>query len=361
MISDTSNLSCQDNSSSGEPSIWRLDPVDSFSDWVIEVLSEEDEILSTFHVHKAALAAGSRKSSYFLALFQTKQNFKEQALCKSRFKLKDTAAKALPAMLDFMYDAKLNFTIENAVALLHLAGYFGIPTLTDAVSNFSSQMMAWDTAHVFLSEAIKYHDEKTIDQAKKVCVENFHYLTESQICSLSPQALDMVLRSHAENTDHHHWEVRSIVVAHYLHKQADLVNGQLVASLTDSQIMPRICPSEAFFFLNLCIAYENEIENVQRNDGITLRQRCVDACCEYCEAAFAETSLLSPAWQGLSNMDLFRRLPIDIQNEVLKVSLTSSLEKNRSLKQKLAQMKESSRKRPRCIYEKTKNHATNST
>jgi hypothetical protein len=267
-------------------------------------------------------------------------------------------------MLDFMYDAKLNFTIENAVALLHLAGYFGIPTLTDAVSNFSSEMMAWDTAHVFLSEAIKYYDEKTIDQAKKVCVENFHYLTESQICSLGPQALDMVLRSHAENTDHHHWEVRSIVVAHYLHKQADLVNGQLVASLTDTQIMPRICPSEAFFFLNLSIQYKNEIDKVQRNGGSTLHQRCVDACCEYCEAAFAGTSLLSPAWQGLSNMDFFRKLPIDIQNEVLKVSLTSSLEKIRSLRQKLefAQTKESSRKRQRCIfYEKTKNKAANST
>jgi hypothetical protein len=363
MILDGSNLSYQDYSSGGEPSIWRLDPVESFSDWVLEVLCEEDDILSTYHVHKAILAAGIRKSSYFVTLFQTKQNFKEKALCKCRFNLNDTAAEAFPAMLDYMYDAKLNFTIENAVALLHLADYFGIPSLTNAVAKFSSEIMAWDTAHVFLSEAIKYHDENTICQAMTVCVDNFHYLTESQICSLSPQVLDMLLRTHAENTDHHHWEFRSIVVAHYLNKKADLVNGQLVASLTDNQIMPRVCPSESFFFLSISIQYENDIKKIQRNDGSTLHQRSIDACREYCESVCAETSLLSPASQSMSKIELFRKLPSDIQNEVLKVSLMPACEKNRTVRQKLefTQTRESSRKRPRCIYEEVTNNSASQT
>jgi hypothetical protein len=348
-----------DFSENNEPSIWRLDPANSFSDWVIEVLTEDDEISATYHVHKVVLAAGSRRSSYFLALFQTKLKLKEHTLSKSRIILKDTAAEAFPAMLDFIYNAKLNVTTENAIALLHLATYFSIPTLADAVAAFSRNNMTWKNAHIYLSEAIKYHDERKIDEARQVCVENFHYLTESQICFLSPQALDLVLRSHADHTDHHHWEVRSIIVAHYLRSKQDIVNGQLIASLTDNQIMPSVCPCEAIFFLHLALQYEFEISMLQNNNGKTLRQRCIDACIGNCEAAFAQTSLLSAELQSLSSVsvtaDIFSTLPVDVQNHILKVSLFSSLQEIRALEinEHFVKMKENNRKRPRHLYEKS--------
>jgi hypothetical protein len=174
--------------------LWRQDPEDSFSDWriilessedadcndyttekntaVIENQSDVSDILSTreladdgqksytasnnnnhhdgiatlseettpstttFHVHRGILAS---VSTYFQSLFKMDLRYKtcEHESQTSTIKLKPEAVKSFPAFLDYVYNRDLGilgFERSNAVALRHLAMYFGVDTLFKDIS-----------------------------------------------------------------------------------------------------------------------------------------------------------------------------------------------------------------------------------
>jgi len=80
---------------------WRMDPHESRSDWTIEVVVGE-KTHGTYHVHQNILSVGPKRSEYFAHLFQN-DNFAEQQTRLSRIRLELLAAKAFPAMLDYLY------------------------------------------------------------------------------------------------------------------------------------------------------------------------------------------------------------------------------------------------------------------
>jgi len=119
---------------------WRQDPEDTFSDWRIILESSEDadtaENNTTFHVHRSILANGS---TYFRSLFKKRKNNQtsEHETQTSTIKLKPEAVKSFPAFLDYVYNRDLGilgFERSNAVALRHLAMYFGVDTLFKDIS-----------------------------------------------------------------------------------------------------------------------------------------------------------------------------------------------------------------------------------
>lgn len=110
---------------------WRRDPDKSLSDWTIVVTTGTSKEPATYHVHKAVVGAGPRASQYFFRLFKT-QGLAESITSMSMFTLESSAARAFPDMLDFMYghhSGSLSATSDTAVALRHLANYFGVPAL----------------------------------------------------------------------------------------------------------------------------------------------------------------------------------------------------------------------------------------
>ena len=123
--------------------LWRQDPESSFSDWTIEVsyqqqakkkkargsaASNTNNTMKTdiYHVHKANLASGPRRSEYFVKLFQDGGRFAESSQKTSRIELDEIAAKVFPQLLDYVYsvEAPLEISTESATALYHLGGYF---------------------------------------------------------------------------------------------------------------------------------------------------------------------------------------------------------------------------------------------
>mmetsp|Transcript_15595 Transcript_15595/g.24250 ORF Transcript_15595/g.24250 Transcript_15595/m.24250 type:complete len:240 (-) Transcript_15595:26-745(-) len=159
---------------------WRLTPEESLSDWRIVIQIIEDDMEDTeasqkitYNVHKSVLGVGPRRSEYFSRVFRNEVVI-EATKSTSHIQLQDSAALAFPYMLDFMYrtnDAatEVNVTTENAVALRHLAQYFGIPSLFLSVNNFiKSDLQVWN-ATIYLAEAELYRDEKIISAALKYC------------------------------------------------------------------------------------------------------------------------------------------------------------------------------------------------
>jgi hypothetical protein len=85
--------------------------------------------------------------------------------------LEPSAAYVFPAMLDFVYDCGKDVVVrrnpKEAVALRHLANYFGIRERISRMMNskFIQVNMSIETAFEYMEEATKYHEISLRDAA----------------------------------------------------------------------------------------------------------------------------------------------------------------------------------------------------
>ncbi len=99
---------------------WRQNPSESFSDWTIEVIEEEETIdqpsaakCSVFHVHRRVLAVGPKKSDYFANIFKSNGSAN-----RSQLRLSTKEAAVFPMALDYIYaDTDFDLDTEKAYAV----------------------------------------------------------------------------------------------------------------------------------------------------------------------------------------------------------------------------------------------------
>jgi len=169
---------------------WRTDPQDSLSDWTINIKNMVDNNVTTYHVHKNFLGAGSRRSDYFDRLFKLSQQVEELKTCRSNISFRGAATvNAIPEMLDHIYTGQCNFSSSNAAALRYLANYFAIPTLHVAVGKFMECDLCPATAQVYLAEAEPFSDVTVVEMVYNMYTKCLHSLTMTELCSLSPEEL----------------------------------------------------------------------------------------------------------------------------------------------------------------------------
>jgi hypothetical protein len=157
---------------------WRDDPDESLSDWRISVKVSDTAGTETYHVHKAMIAAGPRKSDYFSRQCRSgggAARLAEAARCESTLTLEAEAAEAMPDFLDFVYTGELNATNENACALFHLGNYLANPALHAVVKTYIDDKLGSDTAPMYLARAHLFSLDKVVDAAVAVASE---YLEE---------------------------------------------------------------------------------------------------------------------------------------------------------------------------------------
>ena len=137
--------------------LWRQNKEESFSDWTIVLIADDpdqsdnenqedsperctkrlksDDQSSTFHVHRGSLAT---HSTYFKTQFSTQVDTVERRTSTSTIRLHPDAIDAFPVFLDYIYlpeQGRNLFFRENAVALRHLAMYFGVDVLFEEITN----------------------------------------------------------------------------------------------------------------------------------------------------------------------------------------------------------------------------------
>jgi hypothetical protein len=311
------------------PLSWRLDPDESLSDWLLTVTStdsvpciprrrndaasasagcssdanndEADDQLDDladsmsphakkYHVHRAQLAVGPRRSDYFATLFKNRRRMmrdkSDQELEKGSDKstdgtyieLKASAAAAFPIMLDFMYSpigTPVEATTESAVALRHLASCFGIRELFNSITDFIKRDLRPETAPTYLVEAATYKHDKLTAASLKICAESFMNIKLSVIVLLPPDLFELVVRSpHLVCNS----ESLSARVAAYCRCRPDGVDLEKIKSLTDAQIMPRVAPDEALFYIHLLSLLGVDLPDSSKGGAApTLYDRCVVA------------------------------------------------------------------------------------
>ena len=151
----------------------------SFSDWKIKVEAEttddDDDCRETnvtiYNVHRLTLAMGPKKSGYFEALLQS-DSYSENSDCMSTVKLPKEVAKQFPEFLDYLYaqplESKFVINFENWKSMKHLANYFLVPRLTEAVAEFiEKDMEDYNLEHMenYISE---FHRDISDDMSRRI-------------------------------------------------------------------------------------------------------------------------------------------------------------------------------------------------
>mmetsp|Transcript_17703 Transcript_17703/g.40843 ORF Transcript_17703/g.40843 Transcript_17703/m.40843 type:complete len:457 (-) Transcript_17703:149-1519(-) len=282
---------------------WRGDPLQTFSDWTIIVATSEFDS-KTYHVHKSMLSVGPRSSRYFSRLFLEGSNRYNQSQSSTRIELDEQDADSFPLFLDFMYDTcpdadddeslTLNvnedFSTLNAVSLRHLARVFDCEGLMLAVNKFIQKDLSLKTGPVYLVQAHLYRDDRLIESAKRLCIENFSRLEIRSITRLPLELFKSVMAAVIKRIKNSH-EISigeeeamsshlSEVVCQYFEKHPDQMTVRLLLELTNENVMPKIASEPAIGFTALARelnAREIKPDSDEWRGLVALCQRCAQA------------------------------------------------------------------------------------
>ena len=281
---------------------WRGDPMETFSDWTIIVATSEFDS-RTYHVHKTILSVGPRSSRYFSRLFMEGCSRYNQSQSSTRIELDEQDADSFPLFLDFMYDTSADieddesltlnvnddFSTMNAVSLRHLARVFDCEGLMLAVNKFIQKDLSLKTGPVYLVQAHLYQDDRLIDSAKRLCIENFSRIETRSIVRLPLELFKSIITSVIERSKSSHIGVEeeeslsyhlSEVVCQYFEKHPDRMSVSLLLELTDENVMPKIASEPAIGFTALARELnprEIKADSEEWRGLITLCQRCAQA------------------------------------------------------------------------------------
>ena len=345
---------------------WRTTPGKSLSDWTLTITSKaipaggkEENRVHAYHVHKTYLAIGPRSSVYFEHLFQENNSSTTTTTPTNNttnLEFEASSADAMPAMLDFMYSATedVKATSANAVALRHLAHYFGIPELFANVNTFVQSDLSPITSPIYLSESAIYYDEQIMNASFQLCVMNFESLEEHSLAALSPKLFRKVVLSPDFSCESQSLSIR---VAAFWRAHSGL-DSCLLKELTNQAILPDIHPKEALFFLQvaldhnlhvnapaLVVVHNQQAEDVVETEVHTsLQTRSIVAASTHWDGTLVENVGLNgmhhhhhhqqPVSPDVSRYD---QLPDKIRTELLEAALVCASKETRTLRNELRQ------------------------
>ena len=299
---------------------WRLDPDESLSDWKLTVIPlepseskrgrqvrvalssqrkkrtpwEEAQEIGTkvYFVHRAQLAVGPRKSEYFEGFFrnnsyaglredrdETSTLHKERLRRKSiTIQLKPSAASCFPTMLDFMYTSpgkKTPISTKNAVALRHLASWFGIKDLFNVATLFIKKDLSVETAVEYFKQASDFRHFKLENVSKDIIAANFKMIKMTSLVSLTPEQFASILESPNLESNGSQW-LSSRISSYCRCRQEDVTLKHLY-SLLSSTLVPTIIAEESLFFMELLSNLDKSLFDASISDSqsLSIYERCL--------------------------------------------------------------------------------------
>lgn len=251
---------------------WRTDPMESLSDWTIEIVSEQDGLTVTdsYHVHKCVLTLASM---YFDRLIKS-AHYRESADQTSRIELHELAAKAFPAMLDYVYGGDLLIETDSASALYHLAQYFEVRLLRRDAKRFWTEDLCLESCATYCEHAQIFHDDKLLSAVAALCAKVILFISvDMRVVTVSrPEFWRVLLQSLGQVVDITSKHI-SCLLTHVLQLYPDM-DEQLFRELTDAKYLPSIDSKAVMLFLEAesTIAKESDAAVVT-----SLQDRCVEA------------------------------------------------------------------------------------
>lgn len=361
-----------DDSEKEEPLTWSLDEPSSFSDWVVEVSKNQTPrrprtpsidageaptatsasrvryhrrqskehkgkdveaaetkkpLVQHYHVHKAILSMGPRRSEYFATLFK-QSHLSEFQTSTSRINLEESAFEAFPAILDYIYtDKNVKFATKNATAIRHLAHYFGIRPLWKCASAYIRGDFSLETAATYLPESVLYHDEKLEHACLDIFAERMEEVNRRTLTKLPPSSFERIMSSPKLKCRS---KKLSDIVLKYCQTQGGAVDMSLLMNCTRTEVMPSVSRKAALPLLKVAVAEEEKAGVDLSDTNKVLHARCIEACVEEWKETLAKPLLaLESRDKNISrilgaNSIEHRDLPLAIQVELLEKALCAA-------------------------------------
>lgn len=330
-----------DNESDKEdPLTWSLEEPSDFCDWTIEVTrigrhgkakdnlaSSNKSQLQRYHVHKAILSVGPRRSEYFATLFR-QDHLSEFSTNTSRINLEESAADVFPSVLDYIYSEKtVMFTSKNATAVRHLAHYFGVRLLWKFASVYIKGDFGLETAATYLSEALLYHDDKLVQASVDILAERIEEVSRRTLTKLPPSSFERIVTSPRLKCRS---KKLSDIVLKYCQAQGESVDMPLLMKWTKYERMPSVSRKAALPLLKIAVSREEQAGVNLADTHNVLRTRCVEACVEEWKETLAKPLLALESRDknisrilGCQSVE-HRDLPKEIQVELLEKALCAA-------------------------------------
>jgi BTB/POZ domain len=267
---DNTTLGVSDDEDEDEYLSWRLDPVASMSDWTIQIVRDDQED-DVYYVHKIMIAIGPRKSGYFAGVIKNSQ-LQEGLTRISRIPLEKAAAGAIPTLLDFMYSDEVDITTNHAGALRALADYFRMILFFRKVTKFIQGDLNMTNVHVYIQNAVIFHDGYMVALARDLIAKNIHVLKSSSplLETIVPDLFLQIVISPEIDTCGMSCHL-SILVATYCQLHQQEISSEVFDKLTDQKHLPLIDKHAALIFLEL----QTGLVVNQSTDVSCLQKRCI--------------------------------------------------------------------------------------
>lgn len=278
---------------------WRGDPCQTLSDWTVVITNTDSDTVQTYHVHRAILGVGARKSDYFETLFRGSDTMLEKQSCTSKISFDiPGAADAFPVMLDFMYGgwdwivaASDGNAVGNAVALRYLANYFRCRALMMEVNRIIERELDEKTCIMYLLEANKFGDDRLVASSEIACAKLCWKVHSDVFGQLPPELFNDIVHSEHLSCEPYHL---SLVVSRYLDNNPGVVNSTLLIQLTDEDVMPCIGVDAATSLLgHIGSTIDTEGDQGTVEQLVRLSYRC-------------SKSLSTKCWRSLEPMNMVR-------------------------------------------------------
>lgn len=251
---------------------WRMDPEESFSDWKIDI-SVDEQIHETYHVHRAVLAVGSKRSEYFVRLFAN-TNLKEHTTHTSCIDMKELAANFFPIMLDYVYslwgDTK-PITHANAVVLHHFGCYFEIRALRREARMFWKSSMTVKAAGTYLEHAQLFQDDQAHAFVVEVCVRSIQFIkVDSRLMEVSDAKFWLAVLQAIKGEPN---AAVSTLISSFCSTHQEVLDSETFLRLTDKSVLPQLSVSAAIELLQL----EQNFEPASSSELSNLQERGLEA------------------------------------------------------------------------------------
>lgn len=274
---------------------WRMDPIQSMSDWTLVVRTMKDPTQPTaqvYHLHKAVLAFGERKSGFFEKSFANHQSMRRSANGAitgsnntSELRLDSRIAKFVPVMLDFIYSDKLDLDVNSAPGLRQLASQFDVRNLYALVSSFIQNDLSEKTVISYMNEAELVKDKELANVALQYAIQCFDLIPDSALGGISPHVFQQMMSNPKLFCPSS--ERLSQRVATFVRAREDTINEETFFFLTHANIMPVIDPSEAIWLLSFGASnfINTLVDESMGGYEASLKRRCIVAASKDWETA----------------------------------------------------------------------------
>jgi hypothetical protein len=324
---------------------WRMDPRQSFSDMVLVIKDGRQSHI--YHVHKADLTTGERKSGLLVKLIGNSRSSGDSRQRKNVLEVTVDlySAQFIPFLLDYIYDDKLDLNATIAPALRRLANQFDVRILYSLVSSFIQQDLSEETVSTYLEQADLVHDSELTDVAMIIAVQSFDLIPNKEIGKIPPQVLQQMVSDKDLNAPTPERLCQRI--ATYMRSRVRDIDDESFFFLTHANILPKISPGEALWFLSYGLANFPGVMNDEGDGGYeaSLKYRCILAASKNWKRSlispikadikhkqegtnstsghfgFKKNRLFSDSFNVDNNGRAYLELPDDVKVEILQFAL----------------------------------------